>query len=249
MTYLVTDNTTFLWSILLQPLLHCYNLSRFSQCYIAMTYLVTAIQPILYCYALSRYSQYYTDMIYSVTANTTLLWSIPLQPILHCYDLFCYSQYYIAMIYLTTVNTTLLWYNKRNTLIILIQQQLILLYTTDTTRYEIWIQKPIALLSMNKATTRCCWRTPPMRTPGAARRTPRQSPRQWILCYYTVFLLFCHFCYSISAYPKTHKPRGRASDVSTISTCFSLCYNILPTPPPISVRTAGGITVVYLCGF
>ena len=130
MTYLVTDNTTFLWSILLQPLLHCYNLSRFSQCYIAMTYLVTAIQPILYCYALSRYSQYYTAMIYSVTANTTLLWSIPSQPILHCYDLFCHSQYYIAMIYLTTVNTTLLWYNKRNTMIILIQQQLMLLYTT-----------------------------------------------------------------------------------------------------------------------
>ena len=33
------------------------------------------------------------------------------------------------------------------------------------------------------------------------------------------------------------KPRGRASDVSTISTCFSLCYFILPTPPPM--RTPG----------
>ena len=28
-----------------------------------------------------------------------------------------------------------------------------------------------------------------------------------------------------------------------------LCYNLLPTPPPISVRKAGGITVVYLCGY
>ena len=177
MTYLVTDNTTLLWSIPLQPLLHCYNLFRFSQCYIAMTYLVTAIQPILYCYALSRYSQYYTAMIYSVTANTTLLWSIPLQPILHCYDLFCYSQYYIAMNYLTTVNTTLLWYKNVILWLSWYNNNLYCYILLDTTRYEIWIQKPIAFLSMNKATTRCCWRYPPMRTPGAARRTPRHHPR------------------------------------------------------------------------
>ena len=30
---------------------------------------------------------------------------------------------------------------------------------------------------------------------------------------------------------------------------FSLCHDLLPTPPPTSVRKAGGITVVYLCGF
>ena len=91
---------------------------------------------------------------------------------------------------------------------------------------------------------------PPMRTPGAARRTLRQ-PSKTMNCVllYCVFFPVLPFVLSISASPKTNKPRGRASDVSTISTCFSLCYNILPTPPPISVRTAGGITVVYLCGF
>ena len=87
-------------------------------------------------------------------------------------------------------------------------------------------------------------------SPGAAGGTQRPSPRPR-LCH--VLLSYCVLCFAIFVirYPrtKTYKPRGRASDVSTISTCFSLCYNILPTPPPISVRTAGGITVVYLCGF
>ena len=71
---------------------------------------------------------------------------------------------------------------------------------------------------------------PPMRIPGAARRTPRHYPRLCISCYYIVFFLFCHLCYSISAYPKTHKPRRRASDVSTISTCF--LYVIIYCPLP-----------------
>ena len=94
-----------------------------------------------------------------------------------------------------------------------------------------------------------CWRTPPdaHTRSGKEDATPLSKTMNFVLLY--CFFLFCHLCYSISAYPKTHKPRGRASDVSTISTCFSVCYYLLPTPPPISVRTAGGITVVYLCGF
>ena len=87
-------------------------------------------------------------------------------------------------------------------------------------------------------------------SPGAAGGTQHPSPCP-SPCH--ALLSYCVLCFAIFVirYPrtKTYKPRGRASDVSTISTCFSLCYNILPTPPPISVRTAGGITVVYLCGF
>ena len=111
------------------------------------------------------------------------------------------------------------------------------------------IQQPISLLYMNQGDRPPAAREPPlMRIPGAARRTPRHNPRlsktmNFVLLY-CGFSLFCHLCYSISAYPKTHKPRGRASDVSTISTCFLLCYDILPTPPPISVRAAG---VPLLC--
>ena len=101
--YLVTANTTLLWSIPLQPILHSYDLSRHSQYYIAITYLVTA--------------------------NTTFLWSISSQPILHCYDLSRYSQYHIAItiftlwhliqqpIYLYTWSLSLCynnWYNNLN---------------------------------------------------------------------------------------------------------------------------------------
>ena len=70
MLYLVTANTTLLWSISLQPILHCYDLLR-----TANTTLIRSIslQPILHCYDLSRYNQYYIAIIYSDTANTTLL--------------------------------------------------------------------------------------------------------------------------------------------------------------------------------
>ena len=88
---------------------------------------------------------------------------------------------------------------------------------------------------------------------GAEGRTPCLNQDQDMLfMLYNVFLLFLPFMlyvYEISTGRKTNKPRGRAFAVSTISTCFSLCYYLLPTPPPISVRKDGGITVVYLCGF
>ena len=55
------------------------------------------------------------------------------------------------------------------------------------------------ILSMNKATACPLLEDPPpMRIPGAARRTPRHCPRLWISCYYIDFFLFCHLCYSIS---------------------------------------------------
>jgi len=82
---------------------------------------------------------------------------------------------------------------------------------------------------------------------GSEDATPLSKTMNFVLLYW--FFSVLPFVLLDIHYPKTHKPRGRASDVSTISTCFSLCYHLLPTPPPISLRTAGGITVVYLCGF
>ena len=163
MTYLVTTNNTLLWSISLQPILHNYALARYSQYYIAMLSPVTAnttlicptlLQPILHCYDLSRYP------------NNTLLWSISLQPILRYYELARYSQYFIAMLSLVTANTTLTW----PILLQPILQRYDLSRTTNTKLY--WyiylIQhslrttntKPIALLPMNTASARRCWRTP-----------------------------------------------------------------------------------------
>ena len=63
---------------------------------------------------------------------------------------------------------------------------------------------------------------PPMRTPGAARRTLNQLPKTM-----NSVLLYCFSVFAICVtdiHPKTHKPRGRASDVSTISTCFFLLF-------------------------
>ena len=84
---------------------------------------------------------------------------------------------------------------------------------------------------------------------GAAGGTQRPSSRPRIchLCYHIVFSVL-PFVLSDICRTEDHKPRGRASDVFTISTCVSLCYDILPSPPPISVRTGWGTTVVYLCG-
>ena len=59
-------------------------------------------------------------------------------------------------------------------------------------------------LSMNKATA-CpqLENPPPMRIPGATRRTPRHYPRLWISCYYIVF--FC-FAICVTRYPLSEDP-------------------------------------------
>ena len=72
MLYLVTANTTSTGPILLQPIPHCYNLSRYRQYYTNMNYLITAN---------------YITVLHLGTAITTLLYSISLQPIPNCYDL------------------------------------------------------------------------------------------------------------------------------------------------------------------
>ena len=76
-----------------------------------------------------------------------------------------------------------------------------------------------------------CWRTPPdaHTRSGKEDATPLSKTMNFVLLY--CFFLFCHLCYSISAYPKTHKPRGRASDVSTISTCFSFMLSYTAHSP------------------
>ena len=62
---------------------------------------------------------------------------------------------------------------------------------------------------------------------GAEGRTPclTQDQDMLFLLYIVCFSCFCHLCYmcyEISTGRKTNKPRGRASAVSLISTCFFL---------------------------
>ena len=143
MIYLVTANITLLCSHMLQLLIHYYNLSRS-----ANTQLIWSIQQQVHCYDLSRPNQYYIAIIHSVTANNTLLWSVSLQPIL------TYTAiYYVIQHSLWTMNT------KTDRILI----------------YKQGDHPPAA------------GGPPPMRIPGAARRTPRQYPRLWLLCYYIVF--------------------------------------------------------------
>ena len=153
---------------------------------------------------------------------------------------------------------SILWY--------LIQQSHLLIYNNDSASFLMplwysWYKTLITYLYNYSKTWHSEYYPWTRRPPARYWRTPHRCAYQERLggrhatiqdYEFRVIILFFSvlpFVLSISAYPKTHKPRGRASDVSTISTCFSLCYHILPTPPPISVRTAGGITVVYLCGF
>ena len=68
-------------------------------------------------------------------------------------------------------------------------------------------------------------------SPGAAGGTQRPSPCPR-LCH--VLLSYCVLCFAICVirYPrtKTYKPQGRASDVSTISTCFLLSWFTAHSP-------------------
>ena len=66
-------------------------------------------------------------------------------------------------------------------------------------------------------------------------------------CYLLCFV-FCHF---VIRYPRTKTISRKDAQpmYPRYLRVFSLCHDLLPTPPPISVRKAGGITVVYLCGF
>ena len=75
------------------------------------------------------------------------------------------------------------------------------------------------------------WELTGCASPGAAGGTQRPSPRPRP-CH--VLLSYCVSCFAIFViqYPrtKTHKPRERASDVSTISTCFLSVMIYCPLP-------------------
>ena len=157
--------------------------------------------------------------------------------LLRLYDLYYYNIYYVTMISIATapnMSQCIIIYHRPHGLINMLSNEQPLIPDHGS---------HLTLPKLPREPTGCA-------SPGAAGGTQRPSPRPR-LCH--VLLSYCVLCFAIFVirYPrtKTYKPRGRASDVSTISTCFSFCHDLLPTPPPISVRKAGGITVVYLCGF
>ena len=92
--------------------------------------------------------------------------------------------------------------------------------------------RPITTIMQQAMTTACPLLEDPRRCAHQERLGGRytNNPRLWLLCYYTVFTVFA-ICVT-DIYPKTHKPRGRASDVSTISTCFFYFSDMIYCPLP-----------------
>ena len=67
---------------------------------------------------------------------------------------------------------------------------------------------------------------------------------------FCVIILFTVLPFVLSDICRTedHKPRGRASDVSTISTCIFYMFNdLLPTPPPNLCENGLGVSLSCTC--
>ena len=144
------------------------------------------------------------------------------------------------------------------TILLMIQQTITSLYSNWYSKrpyyHTHWYNNPLRnsapLLTMNKATARPLLENP-RRCAHQERLGGRQTnyPRLWTLCNYIAFSVFA-IC--VIRYPHRRRPISR-EDAHLMYPRFPrvlfVCYDLLPTPPPISVRKAGDITVVYLCGF
>ena len=145
-----------------------------------------------------------------------------------------YSYRYSKLIrYYTTIDTTI----SRN-YTMLIQQSMHSIpsyYNNNATSYD--VHPPAA------------GGPPPMRIPRAARRTLNQLTKtmNYVLLY--CFFLFLPFVLLISTRRPISREDAHRMYPRYLCVFFFFCHDLLPTPPPISVRKAGGITVVYLCGF
>ena len=67
-------------------------------------------------------------------------------------------------------------------------------------------------------------------------------------CYHTVFCVLPFLLSDIPG-PRPISRKDAHPMYPRYPRVFPLCHDLLPTLPPNSVRKAGGITVVYLCGF
>ena len=95
-----------------------------------------------------------------------------------------YSNIYI-MILDTAISPINLqqWLSKLSYALMILWYKTLIIYLL-----QLIYDMTLRILSMNKATACPLLEDPPpMRIPGAARRTPRHYPRLWISCYYIVF--------------------------------------------------------------
>ena len=189
-----------------------------------------------------------------VTANITSLRSVLLPQLLRLHDLYCYSTYHIFMNYIVTATITFLWsiwYSNYHVFMICI------VTATTTSLWFILLQPMTSLWSLYPVNVRhapiAATGGPPPDAPYQERPGGRHAkhPRICLLCYHIVFFSVLPFVLFDICRTEDHKPRGRASNVSTISTCVSLYVQWFTAHSPTQSlwERAGGITVVYLCGF
>ena len=197
-----------------------------------MIYMVTAtitsfwsilLQHLLRPYDPYCYSNYYVFMTYLVTAPITSFWTILLQQLLRPYDLHGYSNYHISMIHIATATITSLWF--------------ILLQPITS----LWSLYPVNVRHAPIAATG----GPPPDAPYQERPGGRHAKHPRIcLCVIILFFSVLPFVLFDICRTEDHKPRGRASDVSTISTCvFFFCHDLLPTPPPNLCENGLGVSL------
>ena len=232
-----------LWSLSLQHIL-CHYAS-------IITAYITSI------WSLSWHNIYYVTMQSIVTAAMTSLWSyyysiynVPMISIatasIMTLCLYCYSIYYVFMISLVTTSTTSQWSPllqhliRRNILLNTIGRTALLIMLSNEQPFIPDYGSRLTLPKLPREPTGCT-------SPGAAGGTqrPRPCPR---LCHF--MLSYCVLCFAICVirYPqtKTYKPRGRASDVSTISTCFSFSVMIY-CPLPHQSLWERGVSLSCTC--
>ena len=83
-----------------------------------------------------------------------------------------------------------------------------------------------------------------------AGRKAQAHAQDYVMFWYHILFCALPFLLYDTHRDEDHKPGGRASDVSTISTCVSYMLWFTAHSPTQSLwERAGGITIVYLCGF
>ena len=188
-----------------------------------------------------------------LTTSITSQWSLLLQHLLRHYDLYYYSNYHITIqIVLQQLlrPNDLFYYSNSNV------TMLSVITASNTSLWSLLLQPIMSLWSLYPANVH---HAPIAATGGLPPDAPYQErpggrhakhPRICILCYHIVFSVLPFVLFDICR-TEDHKPRGRASDVSTISTCVSLYVQWFTAHSPTQSlwERAGGITVVYLCGF
>ena len=92
------------------------------------------------------------------------------------------------------------------------------------------------------------WRTPTDVHTRSGQEDAMPNLQDYAFCVIILFLLFAFMLSDIPG-PRLISREDAHPMYPRYLRVFSFCHDLLSTHPPISVRKAGGITVVYLCGF